>query len=126
MAHGQFRDRARVQLFTKSETRVAGGYNKEASYGPWFRCYYDPGDESETRGAGSVRRRRAGVRIATSRYALDGTEIDLSAKGTLEIESRVYGTLTLDITGTPEKTRKGSSWNGWVADLGKVNRASPG
>lgn len=126
MARGQMRDRARMQLSVKTGPRVAGGYSKEPVFGPWFRCYYDPGDENESRGPGSVRRRRAGARMVTPRRALDGTEIDLSPKGTVEIESRVYGTLTLDITGTPERMRRGSSWQGWIADLGKTNRAAPG
>lgn len=115
-----------MQLSVKTGSRVAGGYSKEPVFGPWFRCYYDPGDESEARGPGSVRRRRAGAQLVTPRRALDGTEIDLSPKGTVEIESRVYGTLTLDVTGTPERMRRGSSWQGWIVDLGKTNRAAPG
>ncbi len=126
MARGQMRDQARMQLAVKANVRVAGGYNKTATFGPWFRCYYDPGDESESRGAGSIRRRRSGAQITTPRRALDGSEIDLSAKGSVEIVSRVYGTLTLDITGKPERLRRGSSWQGWIADLSKTNRTAPG
>lgn len=126
MARGQMRDRARMQVSVKTGPRVAGGYTKVPAFGPWFRCYFDPGDKSESRTSGSVRRRRAGAQITTPRRAQDGTVIDLSEKGTVEIQSRVYGTMLMDITGTPERVRRGSSWQGWVADLAKTDRKAPG
>jgi hypothetical protein len=123
---GQLRDRARVVRRESTGERVEGGYVKSVEYGPWFRCFYDTGDESETRGEGSVRRRRSGAQLVTGRRALDGTPIELKAQDEVEVDSRTHGTLRLDVTGTPERMAKGRTWIGWLAPMGKTNRQAPG
>lgn len=126
MLGGQLRDRARIVTNVKSNTRVEGGYQTVLSFGPWFRCFYDPGNESEQRSDGGVRRRRAGAQLVTGKRALDGSTIDLEASMAVEIDSKAHGMLTMDLAGTPEKLVRGRVSIGWLAPLGKTNRKAPG
>lgn len=128
MALGAFlKDRARVLRTVNQGERVEGGYVKGPPIeGPWFRCYYDSGSESESRGPASVRRRRAGAQLIVGRKALDGTPIDIVASDQVIIESRAYGTITLDIEGDPERLIKGRTILGYIVPLGKTNRKAPG
>lgn len=123
---GQLRDRARITSTVKSGTRVEGGYQRQTVIGPWFRCSYDPGDESESRSDGGVRRRRSGATLVTGRRATDGAAIELEATDAVEIDSQRYGTVRLDVVGTPERLVRGRSRIGWLVRLGKVDRKAPG
>jgi hypothetical protein len=125
MARGQHRDKARI-IRKKKGTRTEGGYTKSPQYGPWFRCFYDPASEDETRSDGGVRRRRRGATIETSRLALDGSLIEIKASDRIEVDSRRFGTVTLDVTDTPERMVRGRTWLGWSVPVGATNRTAPG
>lgn len=121
----QFKDKARIIRKVKQVVRNAdGGYNEDTVIGPWFRCFYDPGSESEERGPGGVRRRRGGAQIYASKTATDGTPVELKAEDNLEVNSPAHGVLSLDITGKPEKAAKGRRVYCWIAAVGKTNRQS--
>lgn len=138
MPRGQMRDKARLVRRTKVQSgapptsvRVEGGFVRTKPVTApadevWFRCHYDPGSEGEVRGPGSVRRRRAGAHLVTDRRALDGSEIALKASDQLEVNSVAFGTLLLDVVGTPEKLTTGRVSFGWIVDLAKTKRESPG
>lgn len=123
---GRLRDRARVIRKSKTSTRTEGGYQKTTGEGPWFRCYYDPGQESESRGPGSVHRRRSGAQLVCGRRALDGSLIDLQASDVIEVNSQTHGTLRLDVVGAPEPLGLRRTRKGWLAQLGATNRKAPG
>lgn len=119
-------DLARTIRTTKTTVRIEGGYETETVVGPWFRCHYEPGDESEQRTPASIRRRRAGASIIAAKTAKDGTLVDLRAQDRLEINSKGHGVLSLDIVSTPEKLVKGRTVLGWQASLGKTSREAAG
>lgn len=119
----QFNDKARVYRKTKQLVRNAdGGYNEDEWIGPWFRCFYDIGGESEERGQAGIRRRRSGATIYAAVRATDGTLVDLKPEDSLEIDSPGHGQLKLDITARPEKVTKGRVVYCWIASVGKTNR----
>jgi hypothetical protein len=120
------RDRARVVRKVRSSTRTAGGYNKTPDPGPWFRCDFDPGGEPEERREGGFRRRRAGASLRVPRRALDGSEIEIKASDDVEIDSRSHGTLSLSVTGTPERVMQGRVRIGYIVDLAAVDRKAAG
>lgn len=123
---GQMRDRARVLSKTNTGTRVEGGYQKVPTQGPWFRCTYDPGNESEDRSAGGVRRRRRGATVTCGRRALDGSMIEVTASDRIELDSPRYGSLVLDITDTPEPVVPHRLVTGWTINVGKTERSASG
>lgn len=123
---GQLRDKARIIRVEKSNVRVEGEYKTSTVIGPWFRCFYDPGGESEERQLFGIRRRHSGAQLITGRRATDGSEIELKAQDRVEINSRGHGVLSLDVTGKPERLVKGRTRLGWLADLGKTNREAAG
>ena len=118
-------DRARLIKHTRSGTKVEGRFIPTSTPGPWFRCYYDPGTESESRGPGSVRRVLPATLIFKLR-ATDGSLVVASAKDEVEIESRRFGNVRMEIVGEPEALAKRFSRIGWLAQLQKVNRRAPG
>jgi hypothetical protein len=126
MVRGQLRDKARIIRKTKSATRTEGGYKTTDVPGPWFRCHYAQGDESEARSDGGVRRHRAGPQVVTHRLALDGSTIDVKAEDEIEIDSRTHGVFRAGITGAPLRMHKGRIWIGWLIDVAKTNRKAPG
>lgn len=127
MAVGAYlRDRARVLRKTTTPERREGGYIKEDVIGPWFRCYFDPGTESEQRGNASIRRRRSGARLIAARKDLEGVALELKPEDRIEIVSRGHGILIMDVMGKPEKLVKGRTVLAWDVSLGKTNRESPG
>lgn len=125
MLGAHLRDRGRVIRKRNTGTRTEGGYDKKPEPGPWFRCFYDPGDESEVRTEGGVRRRRA-AQVITGARALDGSAIELLATDVLEVQSRLHGDHRLDIVGDPEKLGNRRVARGWLARVGKTNRKAAG
>lgn len=125
MPNSTFRDRCRVIRKAKGE-RVAGGYVKgELPPGPWIRCVYDPGDETEVRTAGGVRRRRAST-VVTGRRDIDGGEVELLASDELEVDSRIHGLVRVGVVGDPERVTRGRTWTGWQVRIGKTNERASG
>lgn len=119
----QFNDKARIHRKIKQPVRNAdGGYNQDEWIGPWFRCFYDTGAESEERGQGGIRRRRSGANVYAAMKAIDGTAVVLQAEDALELESPGHGSLKLDIVGKPEVAAKGRTRYCWMASVGKTNR----
>lgn len=125
VANSTFRDRVRVHRKAKAE-RVAGGYvPRDLPPGPWIRCAYDPGDETEVRTAGGVRRRRAAT-VVTGRRDEDGNEVEFLATDELEVDSRAHGLIRVDVAGAPERLTRGRTWTGWRVTIGRTNPSSPG
>jgi hypothetical protein len=119
-------DRARLIKHGRSTERVEGRFLPTGpTPGPWFRCYYDPGTESEARSTGGVRRSHPATLMFKLR-AMDGTLVEATAKDEVEIQSRRFGTIRMEIMGTPEPIAKRTSRIGWIAALQKVSRSAPG
>lgn len=120
-----FVDQARTVTFPQATARVEGRLVPSGApvYGPWFRCYYDPGDEGEAANDGGFRRRRSASLIARSR-AKDGSTVTLKGNDVVEIVSRRHGTMTMNIVGTPKRLTKTRSAFGIEAQLGKTNRTT--
>lgn len=122
---GAFRDKARTVRYPEATTRVRGGYVQATGdplYGPWFRCYYEPGEEGEQRSDAGVRRRRSGTTLYTVRRAMDGSAIAVQHDDQLDIDSLRHGRLLMNVEGTPERMPKGRV--GLVIRLAKTNMAS--
>jgi hypothetical protein len=119
-------DRARLIVHGRSAERVEGRFLPSGpTPGPWFRCYYDPGTESEARSTGGVRRTRPATLMFKLR-AMDGSLVEAKASDEVEINSRRFGTIRMEIVGTPEPITKRISRIGWQAQLQKVSRKAPG
>lgn len=89
--------------------------------GPVFRCLYDPGNESESRDGGRVRRVRPAT-LMYARRATDGTVIDLTANDLVEIDSSAHGTIRMEVEGTPTVIPKRRTVIGHLAQLRRVNQ----
>lgn len=117
-------DRARVRRNVVGAVRVEGGYQTTEVVGPWFRCMYDEGNESEQRSDGGVRRRRTGASMLVGRRNTDGTAVDIQHQDRVEIDSRRYGQITLYVEGTPKVIAKRRTRIGIQVALAKTQRAS--
>lgn len=126
MLGGALRDRARVIRTQTTPVRVEGGYQKREVPGPWFRAFYEPGTESESRGVSGVRRREAGSQLVTARRALDGSTIEILATDAVEINSTVHGSFRMDVDGEPERLAKRRTTIGWLVSLTKTRRDASG
>lgn len=121
---GIFVDKARVLRKSKDTVRVEGGYKEQAAVpGPWFRCFFDSGDESEVRTVGGVRRRRNAT-VTTLRRDTTGQPISVLATDQVEVNSRRFGVFVMDVMGDPQRLPRGRV--GLIVTLGKTNRSAPG
>ena len=118
-------DRARIVSTVRSDVRVEGSYQTKTRTGPWFRCRFDPGGEGEQRSAGGVRRDRRAT-LLVGRRAIDGTTLSFSGSDVIEVDSRAFGLIRMQLQGLPEVVQKRRSVIGWIATLERVDPKAAG
>lgn len=115
-------DRATIRRDVETGERVEGEYLNESWTSPVFRCFYEPGSESESRSDGGTRRQRSGATLIVGKRAIDGSTIDIKAQDRIVIDSRRHGTVTMYVSGTPEAIAKRRTRIGWMVRLTAVAR----